>query len=158
MLVIFGDTEPALTGVALPETARNVVGNGSIEATGWRRTWWFIISIWVLRRKKEKERTIDEELMEKGGEMTKETSARKGKEQKARKNGRFKMANSLAAIRIIFYKDTALVLCMAASPYAVWYYVQTSIPSTYETIYNFNKSKLGSPTSQAEPAPFLAAT
>ncbi len=53
------------------------------------------------------------------------------------------MANPLAAIRIIFYKDTALVLWMAASPYAVWYCVQTSIPSIYKDTYNFNEFQIG---------------
>jgi len=142
-LVIFGGTVLALVGVALPEMARNVVENGSVEATGWRRPWWSIASVWVGRRKEKKRRTIDEEVMEKSGETTGEINARKGKQRKVGKKERFKMANPLAAIRIIFYKDTALVLWMAASPYAVWYCVQTSIPSIYKDTYNFNEFQIG---------------
>lgn len=142
-LAIFGGTVLALVGLALPETARNVVGNGSVEATGGRRTWWSIASVWVGRRKKKKRRTVDGEVMEDGGEMTGETSAGKGKERKVGNKKRFKTANPLAAIRIIFYRDTALVLWMAASPYAVWYCVQTSIPSIYKDIYNFNEFQIG---------------
>ncbi len=145
-LVIFGGTVLALVGVALPETARNVIGNGSVEVTGWRRTWWSIASAWVgegLKKKKKKKRTIDEEVMEKGGETTGEKSSRKGNEREVGSKEKFKMASPLAAIRIIFYKDTALVLWMAASPYAVWYCVQASIPSIYRDTYNFNEFQIG---------------
>ena len=140
-LVIFGTTVLVVVGVALPETARNVVGNGSVEATGWRRTWWSIASVWVGRRKKKI--SIDEEMVEKSNETAGETNVRKRRERNVGKKERFKKANPLAAIRIIFYKDTALVLWMAASPYAVWYCVQTSIPSIYKDTYNFNEFQIG---------------
>lgn len=54
-----------------------------------------------------------------------------------------KMLNPLPAIRIIFYKDTALVLWLAASPYAVWYCIQTSIPPIYKNIYHFSELQVG---------------
>ena len=53
------------------------------------------------------------------------------------------MANPLAALRIIFYKDTVLVLWVVASPYAVWYCVQTSIPTIYQGIFGYNEVQIG---------------
>ena len=67
----------------------------------------------------------------------KESGTRVGKREK------FKMANPLACIQIIFRKDTALVLWQAASPYAVWYCVQTSIPAIYKGNNNFNELEIG---------------
>jgi len=58
------------------------------------------------------------------------------------KSHKFKMSNPMAALRIIFYKDATLVLWMAASPYAVWYCVQASIPTTYKDIYAFNEFQI----------------
>ncbi|PSN63157.1 hypothetical protein BS50DRAFT_576951, partial [Corynespora cassiicola Philippines] len=42
------------------------------------------------------------------------------------------------SIRLIFYKDTCLMLWSAASPYAVWYCIQASIPISYHQIYGYN--------------------
>ena len=39
-LVIFVGFDFVTVGLALPETARNVVGNGSGQTNAWRRTWW----------------------------------------------------------------------------------------------------------------------
>lgn len=56
---------------------------------------------------------------------------------------RFKDATPLACLRIIFWRDTALVLWMAASPFAVYYCVQTSIPSIYKDIYQHDQFEIG---------------
>ncbi|KAI4267961.1 MAG: hypothetical protein L6R38_008014 [Xanthoria sp. 2 TBL-2021] len=56
---------------------------------------------------------------------------------------RFKIPNPWAAVRIIFWKDTALVLWMAGSPYAIWYCVQASLPLIYKEIYGFNDFQIG---------------
>ena len=53
------------------------------------------------------------------------------------------MLNPLSAIRIIFWKYTALVLWMAASPYAVWYCVQTSIPPILKGVHSFTELLVG---------------
>lgn len=58
------------------------------------------------------------------------------------KEAKFKMANPMAALRILFWKDTALVLWMAGSPYAVWYAIQASIPPIYKDIYHSNKLQI----------------
>ncbi|KAL8705186.1 MAG: hypothetical protein Q9201_001686 [Fulgogasparrea decipioides] len=123
-LVIFGGVVFLLIGTALPETARNVVGNGSAKVPKWRQTWWNIF----------KDR--------------KSTSGKGDEENKDAGTGKkpllsFKMTNPWACLRILFWRDTALVLWMSSSPYAVWYCVQTSIPSIYKVTYAFNELQIG---------------
>ena len=132
-LVIFGGSVFLFVGMGLPETARSVVGNGDVEATGWGRTWWSLFR----RRDKTGSEITTKNIGENVSETTKEAKIQPGKRTK------FKMANPIAAIRILFWKDTALVLWMAGSPYAVWYAVQASIPPIYQEIYHFNELQIG---------------
>ncbi|MCJ1401863.1 hypothetical protein MMC11_005080 [Xylographa trunciseda] len=139
-LVIFGALVFVIVGMALPETARNVVGNGGFKPTGWARTWWSML--WMFWKQKD-------EVQEKNGITTdgsvneKHQGAGKDGENEVARKEKFKMTSPLAAIRILFWKDTALVLWMAASPYAVWYCVQASIPTIYQSIYGFNELQIG---------------
>ena len=139
-LVIFGATVLSVVGIALPETARNVVGNGSVEATGWTRTWWSLLRVWVTKRNAGPEH---DGSVEKGGAYEKTTGVGEESKVKVGKKERFRMASPLTALRIVFWRDTALVLWMAASPYAVWYCVQTSIPSIYKNVYDFDEFQIG---------------
>lgn len=140
-LVIFGGTILGLVGMALPETARNVVGNGSVEATGWSRSWWSLLK--NLARKMRAEPS-DSAASDKDDEKRgNNRDVEKGSRLDVRKKEKFKMANPLACIRILFWRDTALILWQAASPYAVWYCVQASIPSIYKDSYGFNELQIG---------------
>lgn len=38
-LVIFGGVALTAIGWVFPETGRNVIGNGNVQAKGWKRTW-----------------------------------------------------------------------------------------------------------------------
>ncbi|KAL9136203.1 MAG: hypothetical protein Q9175_002592 [Cornicularia normoerica] len=133
-LVIFGGSVFLFVGFGLPETARNIVGNGSVEATGWGKSWWDL-----LRGRSRRE--VDAAKIKKSSEAVGEGNG--GAMIGPGKRAKFKMANPMAAIRILFWKDTALVLWMAGSPYAVWYAVQASIPSIYKDIYHFNELQIG---------------
>ncbi|KAL9070353.1 MAG: hypothetical protein Q9161_004911 [Pseudevernia consocians] len=130
-LVIFGGSVFLLVGVGLPETARSIVGNGTVEATGWGKSWWNLLGGMSKGKGDAAEMGKSSDVV---GEM-----ARVGPGKKAK----FKMANPMAAIRILFWRDTALVLWMAGSPYAIWYAVQASIPSIYKDIYHFNELQIG---------------
>ena len=130
-LVIFGGSVFLLVGVGLPETARSIVENGTVEATGWGKSWWNLLEGTSKGKGDAAEMGKSSDVV---GEM-----ARVGPGKKAK----FKMANPMAAIRILFWKDTALVLWMAGSPYAIWYAVQASIPSIYKDIYHFNELQIG---------------
>lgn len=140
-LTIFGISVWLIVGVALPETARNIVGNGSSERKGWERPWWEAIK----KRKKRKE-AAESDNAELGAQQPtseKNIDHTESRETPVGRRKRFKLLNPLAAIRIIFWKDTALVLWMAASPYAVWYCVQTSIPPIYKNVYHFSELQVG---------------
>lgn len=133
-LVIFGGSVFLFVGLGLPETARSIVGNGDVKATGWGQNWW---NLFRERNDTEKHTKETRTWSETTKEKKKEAETRLGKKTK------FKMANPMAAIRILFWKDTALVLWMAGSPYAVWYAIQASIPSIYKDIYHFNELQIG---------------
>ena len=139
-LVIFGGTVLCIVAIALPETARNVVGNGSKEATGWDRTLWNILT--GGRRGERKETKGDCDL-EGANEKVRNGSSEMMQSGRTRKREKFKLTNPLAPIKIILWKDTALILWMAGSPYAVWYCVQASIPTIYKDVYGFNEIQIG---------------
>lgn len=138
-LVIFGATVLLCVGFALPETARNVVGNGGLEAAGWYRTW----STILLSRLMGKPVISQIESAEKGVNHQHTETPQQTKIPARSKKEMLRLANPIAALRIVFWKDTALVLWMAASPYAVWYCVQASIPSIYQDVYRFDELQIG---------------
>ncbi|CAO1606246.1 hypothetical protein XANCAGTX0491_009747 [Xanthoria calcicola] len=136
-LVIYGGLVVVVVGFGLPETARNVVGNGERQARWWGRTWWCLLTVWRRSRKGSIDSTkvnLDEEKTEKNDRT---------REESALKKHRFEIPNPWAAVRIIFWKDTALVLWMAGSPYTIWYCVQASIPPVYKDTYGFNDFQIG---------------
>ena len=131
-LVIFGGGVLLLVGMALPETGRNVVGNGGVEVRGWRRTWWNILR----ERKKVSKNPVAEEKADGGKESEQDGG------HFTRKGG-FRIMNPWTCLRILFWKNTAVVLWMSSSPYAVWYCVQTSIPPIYKDTYGFDELQVG---------------
>ncbi|KAL4751311.1 major facilitator superfamily domain-containing protein [Aspergillus terricola var. indicus] len=127
-LLIFGGSSLLLIGWTLPETARVVVGNGAVPARNLWRTWWDILY------KRRNNQTSDEPVIEDHNNIN------VGKTGK----GKWTIPNPFSSVRIIFYQDTFLILWVAASPYAVWYCIQTSIPSIYgKDIYGYNDLVVG---------------
>ena len=136
-LVIYGGSVVAIVGLGLPETARNVVGNGERQATWWGKTWWSMLTVWRRDRKE----VGDVTEWSAGKEMKRSREVTQVESPSVKQS--FKIPSPLAAIRIIFWTDTALVLWMAGSPYAIWYCVQASIPPIYRDIYGFNGFQIG---------------
>ncbi|KAJ5628453.1 hypothetical protein N7490_010681 [Penicillium lividum] len=131
-LVIFGCTSLLLIGWTLPETARTVVGNGAVHPQGIWRTWWSILF--------EKNANLDTNdectTWQEGEEVVDINVGKTGK-------GEWIIPNPFISLRVIFYLDTFLILWMAASPYAVWYCIQTSIPLIFGDIYGYNDLFVG---------------
>lgn len=139
-LFIFGASSLMLIGWTMPETARSVVGNGAVPPQGFWRTWWNLLS-----------------PPARGALSSSEGSPCKtpvkayplnnlpGDDCNVGKTGTGKLSvpNLFASVRLIFYPDTFLILWMAASPYAVWYCIQTSIPSIYGQEYGYNDLTVG---------------
>ncbi|KAL8670997.1 MAG: hypothetical protein Q9168_004489 [Polycauliona sp. 1 TL-2023] len=138
-LVIYGCLVVLTVGFGLPETARNVVGNGETKTGCWEKTWWDLLIVWRKNRTRARDSTdanVDEEKPD-------PTDGAQDQSSPSHINTPFKIPNPWAAVRIIFWKDTALVLWMAGSPYAIWYCVQASIPPVYKDIYGFNDFQVG---------------
>ncbi|KAL3482476.1 major facilitator superfamily domain-containing protein [Aspergillus californicus] len=130
-LLIFGGLSLMLIEWVLPETARTVVGNGAVPALSFWRTWW---SVLVEKRKKSE---VSNEIGIVPGEDSNINAGKTGK-------GKWTIQNPLSSVRIIFYRDTFLILWMAASPYTVWYCIQTSTPLIYgKDIYGYNDLIVG---------------
>jgi MFS family permease len=139
-LLIFGASSLMLVGWTMPETARTVVGNGAVPARGLWRTWWSLLRLSAPRELSLNKRTQDETRVV--PHLSKSSAANN---INAGKTGRGKLIvpRPLASLRIIFYCDTFLILWMAASSYAIWYCIQTSIPLIYGKEYGFNDLIVG---------------
>lgn len=141
-LVIVGAILLVAVGAFLPETARNVVGNGSVRAgRWWERTWGVILWDWSRR-------TIRTEMgNKKNGEGVRSNKSDeiggKNVSTKVTRAKMLKMPNPLSSLRILFWKDAASVLWLHGSFYMIDYSIQTSIPSSYKDIYGFNELKIG---------------
>lgn len=109
-----------LVGFTLPETARTVVGNGSVPAVGIWRTWWS-----VLRKKRPQREDGHDE-------------SHPSKEKRP-----WRVTNTFAAFRIILYRDAVAVLWMVASSYSVYYTFQVAIPVIFDKIYEYNDLEIG---------------
>lgn len=147
VLVLFGGIALLLVGWTFPETRRTVVGNGAVPAVGIWRTWW---SLLVKGKMTGDQRIVD---VEKAREANDEDSAgvhlreqnntncekppalpvvgSDDPNKEASGRGRIIVPNPFVSLRLIFYWDVFIALWLAASPYAVWYLIQTSITTIY---------------------------
>ncbi|KIX99886.1 uncharacterized protein Z520_04522 [Fonsecaea multimorphosa CBS 102226] len=122
-LVIFAVVMLAALATFLPETARNVVGNGRVRDQVWNRP---LINL---------NKRVDLE----SGSSNNDSSNHAGLPKRSAK-----FRSPLSSIRIMVYPDTALILWIVGSFYALWYTVQSSIPSTYgRHPYNFDELQIG---------------
>ena len=132
-LLIYGGVALMVVAWVLPETGRNIVGNGSIPAVGWARPW---CSTVFKGRKASSTRQGDNRVIGDNPDVVKKPNSGK-------KPNTLKIANPLACLRIIFWKDTALCLWLSASFYAVYYCIQASLSSIFKDVYGFNEFQIG---------------
>lgn len=115
-----------VVGFTLPETARNVVGNGTKPAHGVWRTWWsFFPGTTQQKRSENKISDTTEKPLQVDAKPT------------------WRTLSAFASLRIIFYPDAAAVLWMVASSYSVYYTFQVAIPVIFEEIYGYNELEIG---------------
>jgi MFS family permease len=105
----------------LPETARSVVGNGSIAATGMNKPVLPYLSPKITVTKQQIE-TSPQSLFQKILATT---------------------PNPSKAVRLIFEKETSLVLLVSAMFYMIYYIVQASLPGLLLSNYGFNTTEIG---------------
>ncbi|ROV91697.1 hypothetical protein VMCG_09256 [Cytospora schulzeri] len=112
----------AVAGFTLPETSRNVVGNGSKPAHGIWRTWWSVL------RPRHKNDWVEKKAEGRFAEASKRP---------------WKPMSLLDSLRIIFYPDAAAVLLTISVSYCVYYTVQTAVPDIFDETYDFNALEIG---------------
>ena len=124
-LLAFGVTMLLALALLLPETARNVVGNGSIEDKKWNQPIWKLMS-----GRSRNPASASEKNSSANAEIVPKRSLR--------------FSNTFKFLRIVFYKDCFLNLWISSSFYALWYCVQASIPSTFSSApYHFSELQVG---------------
>lgn len=115
-----------LVGFTLPETARNIVGNGMKPVHGVWRTWWsFFRGKEQLCRSDRRADDATEEPLQ------------------VDRMPAWRPLSAFASLRIVLYPDAAAVLCMVASSYSVYYTFQVAIPVIFDEVYGFNELEIG---------------
>ena len=123
----------------LRETAGNVVGNGDRPLKArWARTWWNM-SVPRIRARSGVESGHEEKCSQ--GRRTGEPIHPPG--ERTTWDRSLKLIDFCGPVLLISYKDTFLILWMAASAYANRYCIQSSNPSIYKDMYQFNELKIG---------------
>ncbi|KAI1266433.1 major facilitator superfamily transporter [Xylariaceae sp. FL1019] len=141
ILLIFGGTGILAIGWAMPETARAVVGNGAIPARGIWKSWWRLLRDYPQLMKRRRRSTDEEHSPEPGTGTDANLEQRENGEKDGR--GQLVMPNPVPSIRLIGHLDTFLILWLAASPYAFWFSVQTTITPILSSHYGFNSLQIG---------------
>ncbi|KAF2257910.1 MFS general substrate transporter [Lojkania enalia] len=119
VLLIFGASSLCLIGWTMPETGRSIVGNGAVRPHPVWRTWWSLLM------------NSNRELWNSGEASVGDNVGKTGV-------GVFSLPNPFSSLRLICYQDTSLTLWSAASPYAVWYCIQISIPIIFSQQYGYD--------------------
>jgi MFS family permease len=109
-----------LVGFLLPETSRAIVRNGSRPATGVWRTWTSFLS----REQEDRSATSiqDRPSMPKPSQTFRKV---------------------FDSIRIIRHSDAAVILCMVASSYGIYYTFQVAHSVLFEELYGYNELQIG---------------
>lgn len=138
-LFIFGAKILTVVGFLFPETARNLVAKGSIPPKTWSITWYSLIRthIKTILSRPTEDRSKEE------SELGVPSDQRNQQQQQNMAKRECRVPNPLNYLSILFWKDTAGILWMAASPYAVYYCLQASIPSIYKDTSGFSELKIG---------------
>lgn len=117
--------------LTVPETGRNVVGNGSVPPQGWNMTFF---EWWDLRKQKKSE----------GGLSRSETAeGRRLAQAELAKGRKLRWPNPLKTVHIIMEKDMAVVLFYNALIYTAFYDIMASIPQLFAEIYGYNDLQIG---------------
>ncbi|RDH32926.1 major facilitator superfamily domain-containing protein [Aspergillus welwitschiae] len=121
-----------VVGILLPETGRNIVGNGSdrTKIKAWHRSWWsYITTVGFLLDKKN-----DTREEKPAGNTEQSPSGR------ARRNifAQLNIRMFLVPLRIIFFPDAFCCLWIHGSFYAVDYILAATVSDIFMHTYHFN--------------------
>ena len=141
-LVIVGALLLLSVALFLPETARNVVGNGNKEVT----RWWespAATPIWRLTAGllEKRQRNEDEEIT--SATRLGENIHGVGEKGRIEAQRKLNILDPLRSVRLIFLKDASQILLLHGLNYMIDYSVQTAIPAAYKDVYHFNELQIG---------------
>jgi multidrug resistance protein len=117
--------------LTVPETGRNVVGNGSIPPQGWNMT----VLEWLRLRKEQNSTTRLSRNETAEGRRLAQAELAKGR--------KLRWPNPLKTVHIIMEKDMAVVLFYNSLIYTAFYDIMASIPQIFQEIYDFNDLQIG---------------
>ena len=120
-LVCFSGAYFLLYATTHPETARKIVGNGSVPPPRWNRS----LLDYMRVRKSPKTRAA---MVQDTPKLT---------------PPKLRCPNPLHTITMLFEKDVGLLLFYNAIVYTAWYDVTSSLPSLFEELYSFNQLQIG---------------
>ncbi|KAH9988769.1 major facilitator superfamily domain-containing protein [Xylariaceae sp. FL0662B] len=124
-LVIFGGVAFLVILFFLPETARGLVGNGSVRPPKWNLSFWDLFPNVQRRRAR----------MHPTGQSPDSPARRKTK--------KIQFFNPLDTFKICIDKEAGIVLFANGLVFAGYYAVASAIPSQFADIYGFNDLKIG---------------
>jgi multidrug resistance protein len=110
--------------LSVPETARKIVGNGSIPSQGWNMT-----ALEYLGQRKQVKKARDAGVAEPQAATIDRPKLR--------------FPNPLKTIHIIMEKDVAAVLFYNALIYTAFYMIMASLPQMFQQTYGFNDLQIG---------------
>ena len=140
-LVIFGCVLLLSFVMLFPETARNIVGNGSTSDKSWNYPLW---RIFLLSWSKVRTSYITRTNQNHEDIHMRNTHSHQKVPKSPKRTQLLKLKSPLAALRIIFYRDTFLIIWISSSFYALWYCIQASIPTTFKASpFSYNDLKVG---------------
>ncbi|KAF4632144.1 hypothetical protein G7Y89_g5980 [Cudoniella acicularis] len=130
-LVIIAGAFLVVFTLTVPETGRNVVGNGSVPPQGWNMT----VLEWYRLRKEVK--SAD------GLSRSATAEGRRLEQAQLAQHRKLRFPNPLKTVHIIMEKDVAVVLIYNSLIYTAFYDIIASIPQLFAEIYGFNDLQIG---------------
>lgn len=128
-LMIFSGIYLTMYFIFVPETSRNVVGDGSIPPVGWNKD-----LLYILQLQKSKAKGLAETDSQKERAIARE---------KLTKTRWLRFPNPLKALRIVVEKDVALILFFCSLMVCGFYCLIVPFPSILKEHYGFNELEIG---------------
>ncbi|KAG0647613.1 Itaconic acid 2-hydroxyparaconate biosynthesis cluster ITP1 [Hyphodiscus hymeniophilus] len=139
-LCMFGGIMLSALVLFLPETARNVVGNGSVPDSSWNQPLWILLR----GRWRRKLQVGSRATANRNHSNAAESFYAAGEPTGAQAHRVFKIKSPLAVAKVLCCKDALLSIWIQSSYYAAGYCIQASIPATYSsTPYSFDELQVG---------------
>lgn len=119
-LLICGVCVLLLVFLLLPETARHIVNNGFSVPSKWRQPFISVVSSVKIPK----------------------AAGRKSVPELSQSRPR-RFPNPLRSLRILFYRDSSIVVSMSGLFYLIYYCVQASITSIFKALYQLSDTNIG---------------